>query len=298
MWKLILLLAVTAPLRSHIEVAPGERVWVEARGAGRDVVLIPGLLGSAFGFRRLVPLLNEAGYRTTVVEPLGLGYSDRPPDSDYSLTAQADRIAAALDSLGVRRALVIGHAVGASIALRVALRRPDLVAGTLCIEGGAAESAATPGFRRALVLAPLVRLLGARRILRGRLEAGLRTASGDPGWITDEVVAGYAAPALEDVAETLRAYQAMGRAQEPQPLTPRLPEIRSPVLLLLGGAIRASRPSAAEVAVLRARLPAFVVDTVPGVGHFPHEEQPAAVAAALARLDRAAAAPTLPPVHP
>src|SRR5258705_427397 len=95
-----------------VPVAPAESLSVETTGRGDPVVLIPGLFGSAFGFRKLVPLLVDAGYRTIVIEPLGVGASARPEKANYSLTAQADRIAAVLDSLHVRSALVLAHSIG------------------------------------------------------------------------------------------------------------------------------------------------------------------------------------------
>src|SRR3989449_3857050 len=74
-----------------VPVAPTESLSVETAGRGAPLVLIPGLFGSAFGFRKLVPLLVGAGYRTIVIEPLGVGASARPEKANYSLTAQADR---------------------------------------------------------------------------------------------------------------------------------------------------------------------------------------------------------------
>ncbi len=131
-----------------VPVAPAESF--ETAGRGAPVVLIPGLFGSAFGFRKLVPLLVGAGYRTIVIEPLGVGASARPEKANYSLTAQADRIAAVLDSLHVRNALVLAHSIGGSEAFRLSYRRPDLVRGLLSIEGGPTERAITPAFKRAL----------------------------------------------------------------------------------------------------------------------------------------------------
>src|SRR2546425_2721309 len=90
-----------------VALARGESPSVETAGTGDPVVLIPGLFGSAFGFRNLVPLLTQAGYRAIVIEPLGIGSSARPEKANYSLTAPADRIAAVLDSLGVRGALLL-----------------------------------------------------------------------------------------------------------------------------------------------------------------------------------------------
>src|SRR2546429_5936755 len=137
-----------------VAVAPAESLSVELTGRGDPVVLIPGLFGSAFGFRKLVPLLVTAGYRTIVIEPLGVGASGRPEKANYSLTAQADRIAAVLDSLHVRRALVLAHSIGGSEAFRLAHRRPDSVRAVLSSQGRPPEIASPPAVHPALRPAP------------------------------------------------------------------------------------------------------------------------------------------------
>src|SRR3989449_4787775 len=119
-----------------VPVAPAESLSVETAGRGDPVVLIPGLFGSAFGFRKVVPLLVAAGYRTIVIEPLGVGASARPEKANYSLTAQADRIAAVLDSLHVRGALVLAHSIGGSEAFRLAYPRAELLGALLSTHGG------------------------------------------------------------------------------------------------------------------------------------------------------------------
>src|SRR5258708_37615319 len=108
-----------------VPVGRAESLSVETAGRGDPVVLIPGLFGSAYGFRKVVPLLVDAGYRTIVIEPLGVGASARPEKANYSLTAQADRIAAVLDSLHVRNALIMAHSIGGSEALQPAYPRPE-----------------------------------------------------------------------------------------------------------------------------------------------------------------------------
>src|SRR2546430_1934112 len=126
MWLLIVLLLADTSRAFSIALAPAESVWVTVEGVGDPVVLIPGLFGSAFGYRTVLPRLVEAGYRPIVIEPLGIGTSGRPEHADYSLTAQADRVAAALDRLGVGDVIVVAHSVGAAIAYRLAYRRPAL----------------------------------------------------------------------------------------------------------------------------------------------------------------------------
>src|SRR5207248_10980074 len=136
MWLLTLALVADTVHTFSLALSAAESVTVTVTGTGRPVVLVPGLFGSAFGYRAVIPLLTAAGYRAIVVEPLGIGSSARPEQADYSLTAQADRIAAALDRLGVRRAIVVAHSLGASTACRGRYPRPGRVAGSGSPEGG------------------------------------------------------------------------------------------------------------------------------------------------------------------
>jgi pimeloyl-ACP methyl ester carboxylesterase len=134
-WLVIVMLTVvlallgppdTAVVRD-IPVAAGEILRTTSVGSGRPVVLIPGLFGAAFGYRKIVGPLAELGYRAIVIEPLGFGWSSHPRRANYSLSAQTTRMAAVLDSLGIDHALIVAHSTGASIALRLAYQRPDLV---------------------------------------------------------------------------------------------------------------------------------------------------------------------------
>jgi pimeloyl-ACP methyl ester carboxylesterase len=261
---------------------------VIATGTGPAVLFLPGLFGSAYEFRRVTPLFTSAGYRVIIVEPLGIGYSGRPPAADYSLTAQADRIAAVLDTFRVAPLLVVAHSLGGAMAFRLAVRRPDLVRGLVSIEGGPTEEATTPSFRRALKWAPLLRLLGGTGIVRGKIRGSLLASSGDRTWVTDEAVRGYTDGAVAHLGATLHAYQAMGRAREPELLAPRLAEIHCPVRLMVGGAPHDGGAGADEIALLRSTLKSFAVDSVPGAGHYIQEEQPGAVLRAVRRLEAGA----------
>ena len=284
MWLLALALVADTIHTFSLALSPAESLEVSVTGTGDPVVLVPGLFGSAFGYRTLIPLLTDAGYRAIVVEPLGIGGSARPEHADYSLTAQADRIAAALDRLGVRHAVVVAHSLGASMAFRLAYRRPDLVAGIVSLDGGPAEGAATRAFRRAMKLAPWIKLFGGVKLVRKKIHGQLIRASGDSSWVSERVVDGYTAGAAHDLGATLKAFVAMAERREPERLRPHLAEVRCPVRLLLGTAAHEGGVSAEEVAILTAALPVFAVDSVPGAGHFIYEEQPAAVVAAVRRL--------------
>src|SRR3989442_4273799 len=166
MWLLGLLLLADTSRAFSLALAPAESVQVTVGGAGDPVVLIPGLFGSAFGYRSVLSRLVDAGYRTIVIEPLGIGTSSRPEHADYSLTAQAVRVAAALDRLGVSDAIVVAHSVGAAIAYRLAYRRPDLVRGLVSLDRGPPQAAPRPRLPRAIPLSPWIQLFGGERFVR------------------------------------------------------------------------------------------------------------------------------------
>lgn len=283
----MLLLALTAMAMAdsgrayHVSVARAESLYVTEMGTGPAVVLIPGLFGAAFGFRHVMPLLAEQGYRAIVVEPLGIGNSARPRKADYSQTAQADRIANVLTQLGVERALVVGHSAGASIVFRLAYRRPDLVGSMVTIDAGALDGASTPGIRRYAAFAPWIKWLGGVRLIRRKIRQSLIESAGDTTWINDDVISGYTAGAAADLDATLISFMAMARAKEPGKLKPRLVDIQVPVLLLVGGAKHSAGVHREDVELLQRSLRAFRVDTVPGAGHYIQEEQPDAVVTAV-----------------
>lgn len=272
---------VLAPgVESRIALAPGDTMAVTLTGTGQTIVLVPGLLGSAYGFRHLVRLLAEEGHRTVVVEPLGTGASSRPRGADYTLEAQAVRLAAVLDSLAIDRASFVCHSVGASICMRMALREPQRVRAIVSLNGGPDERAATGGLKGALRLAPLLKLFGGERIARNKVRDGLRGSAADPAWVTEEVVRGYTAP-YRDLTSVLRTLNAMSEAREVYPLRPRLAELRVPVLLLIGTGGKRPGTAPADVELMRTGIPALRVDSIAAGGQYPQEEQPEAVAAAL-----------------
>ena len=270
-----------------VPVGAAESLRVTTAGVGETVVLVPGLFGSAFGYRHLLELLPAAGYRVLVVEPLGIGGSPRPRGADYSLTAQAERLAAVLARLGEPPAVVVGHSMGVSLALRLAWHHPDRVRAVVAIDGGPAETAATPGLRRAMRDAPWVKWLGGVKRLRPRMRKDLISASGDSSWVTEQVMDGYTAAAAADLDGTLLAFLAMVDAREPDRLAPHLSDIRCPVRLIVGTAPHSGGVEERDVRLMRERLPSFAIDSVPGAGQYLFEEQPEALAAMIDRVMRA-----------
>ena len=268
----------------HIVVAPAETLSVSTTGTGTPIVIIPGMLGGAFGFRKVTAALSSEDDRVLVINTLGTGGSSRPHDADYSMQAQAVRVAAALDSLGIEKALVVGHAAGAPVAFRLALLRPELVSGIVAVNGSASEKFSTGGIRMAVRLAPILRFFGGQKKAGQRVTAGLRENSADASWVTSDVVNAYTASYRKDLTGTLRVPKMVATAKEPWTLLPRLAELRVPVLLVVGTGAKKPAVKPDEVLALRAALPQMRVDTLAAVGHFVQEERPDLLVRAIRSL--------------
>ena len=272
-----------------IQVAPGEILRTTTVGTGQPLVLIPGIFGAAFAYRMLTGPLADRGYQTIVVEPLGYGWSSHPKDADYSFGAQTGRVGRALDSLGVTRALIVAQSSGAAIAFRLAIHRPDLVRGLLSIDGGPAESAATPGMRQAFKFGGgLVKFALDESKLRHDVRREIVKNSGDTTWVTDAVVRGYTAGQTADMSGSIDAFHRMSKSKEADSLADRLHECAVPVRLLVGTVEHPSEVTHDQRQMLSERLRDFSADSVAGSGQYIQEEQPAAVLAAVARLAEAA----------
>ena len=111
-------------------------------------------------------------HRVIRVDLLGPG-SPASPGDRYDIRAQASRVGAVLDSLGVSQATVVGHSSGCTVATALAEQRPGAVAGLALIDFGPSLEAKIP--ERRLFRLVLTRFPG-RLLWRLRTEASVRKA--------------------------------------------------------------------------------------------------------------------------
>ena len=136
----------------------GHRITYDVHGEGdRVLVLVHGLLMNRRMYDRLAPEMASRGNRVIIVDLLGHGESDKPPDMRiYSMNAFADQLAALIDHLDLSAPVVGGTSLGANVTLELAAHHPDR-AGALFIEMPVLEDALLGA---ALIFTPI--LLGLR----------------------------------------------------------------------------------------------------------------------------------------
>ena len=113
------------PVPGRLVDVTGQPVHVIERGTGRAVVMIHGNPGTALDFA-LVQQHLAPRFRTLAVDRPGYGWSARPKPR-MSPAAQAERIRAAVRSLGAKRVLLAGFSYGGPVVLAWAEAHRDEV---------------------------------------------------------------------------------------------------------------------------------------------------------------------------
>lgn len=107
---------------------------------GTPVVLIHGLSGQLQHFTYGLSELLAKDFRVIAIDRPGCGYSTRENDEFSCPEAQGRMINEALDMLNVEKPILVGHSLGGSVALAMALDRPDQIGALALICPGNAVS--------------------------------------------------------------------------------------------------------------------------------------------------------------
>lgn len=265
-----------------IPVGPG-RLHVERSGrAGPAVVLLHDFGASTFQWRWVAPALATQGYTVVAVDLLGFGESDRPVGALTAPGAQAELLERALTALRLSTVHLVGHGLGAVVALMLAAEHPQRVLRLGLIDPLDPDDLPGPAIRamqRASGRAALSAntLFGARPLLEVLLAEGLPEDHPQ----ADRLLARTLAPFVgsDGMAELLQLGAAVAlEAGERQ----RLREITAPVHVWLGHG-DGERPGG-SITRWRELLPASEVsegETGQPVGAWLGETAPAPLTTAL-----------------
>lgn len=98
---------------------------VDGPVSGKPLLLIHGATVPAWQFDLIVPLLNKVGLRTIRFDLFGHGYSDRPA-TVHNLALYSRQALELIEILNIKEeSHVLGHSLGAAIAAKLLLSRPE-----------------------------------------------------------------------------------------------------------------------------------------------------------------------------
>jgi 3-oxoadipate enol-lactonase len=223
-----------------------------------DLLCLHGLVDRIEIWDRVAGPLAERG-RLALLDQRGHGESDAPP-GPYRREDLAADVSAVIAALGSRPTVLVGHSMGGIVSMTTALAYPEQIAGLVLIGTASQCNEKTAGWYERIARAGETDgLEGLKRAIYG--EESKKQIHGD-------------ARGIAEVTRTLKSlYQ--------DPLTPKLPQIDCPVLLIVGDKDPMG-PKASSI--IASQFPHAELVTVPDCGHWVHVSKPDVVIDAIDRF--------------
>jgi pimeloyl-ACP methyl ester carboxylesterase len=286
--------ATHPPTGQFIEVE-GARLHVAELGLARGapgaepaVVLIHGASGNMEDMRLALGEKLAASHRVILIDRPGHGWSSRPAGDTYASPArQAELAAQALDRLGVRRAILVGHSWGGAFATAYALSYPGRTAGLVLLSAVTHPWAGDPGWYNNLASLPGFGQVFLRTLvypLGSVMVDGVSRSVFEPQAVPEDYIRRAA------IRLVLRPKTFFANARDLALLkdfitaqVPRYSDLRLPVVIITGDRDTMVSPEI-NARALAATVPSAKLVFLPGVGHMPHHAAPDAIIAAIEEL--------------
>ena len=245
------------------------KLYSESDGAGADVVVLHGLMGSCENWRGVRAAL-KGHYRVICFDLPNHGRS--PHVARFDLRGMGDAVAGSMDALGVTQAVVIGHSLGGKVAMQMASDHAGRLRGLVVVDISPRAIQPVQLFvlracqqldlacaaRRSELDAALAQFVPQQETRDFLLKNVVRDAEGKFVWRVP----------LQNLIDNYRV------------VSDALPEAApyaGPALFIAGGTspFRIRK----DEALIRGRFPAAQFVTVPEAGHLVHTNQPQAFVA-------------------
>jgi len=250
--------------------------------SGAPIILVHGTLAWADTFRDIASPLGAMGYRVLAPDLPPFGFSERPAGHDYSRAAQAKRILAFADAVGIERFVLGVHSYGGGGALEAALQAPERISGMVMLDvalglggtgGGPPEWLLNIGEVRDTLTASTFTNPMTTRL-------GLKAFIWDDSVVTPERVALYWKPMMmRGTTGAIGRWLLTGLFKDESKAASsdlvRYKAFEPPVLVIWGK--QDSVTPLAQGEVIAAALKNAKLEVLDGVNHIPHVEKPAEV---------------------
>jgi haloalkane dehalogenase len=182
---------------NYIEVPDGEDGFLrihhvdEGPRDAAPVLLMHGEPSWSYLYRKMIPIIVEAGYRAVAPDLPGFGRSDKPVErNDYTYQRHVDWMQAWLDKMDMNTITLVCQDWGGLIGLRLVAENPDRFARVVAANTGlpTGDHQATEAFLNWRKFSQETTEFDIGFILQGATQTEL----------TDDVVAAYRAPFLDE----------------------------------------------------------------------------------------------------
>jgi pimeloyl-ACP methyl ester carboxylesterase len=195
----------------------GHKVGVTVGGQGVPLVFLHGIALSGRAYVRFLSRLAGMGFLVVALDGAGHGFTPNLPRNAAELSHRVDLTLRALDALGVRKAVFMGHSMGGRMIIQLAAVAPERVLAAVLLNAAAGapfdQSIRAPGrsprrAAQALLNAAYDAPGDPRRLtaperkrymrqMAGALARNVRTPLGLPGAVRAIIASGDYTPMLE-----------------------------------------------------------------------------------------------------
>jgi len=266
--------------------AGGIRSFLRTEGDGEPVVCIHGMLGSSFGYRKLLRELAARGFRGMAWDLPGFGLAERPAAHDYSWTSLGLFCADAVDTLNLDRFHLVVHDIGGPVGFELAAARPGRIASLTILNTVVDVIGWTPPWTMRPFRWPLIGELWAAGMAPPAFRFLMRLQGiGDFSQVSKAEINAYLA--LMKGNDRGRAFLKVSRSAQAtagkQELYRRIVGSRSYPVQVVWAAQDPAMPVGTYGEKARAAAGLSAIDRIPGK-HFPQEDQAPAIAARIAAI--------------
>lgn len=248
-----------------VQVADHRVVYLD-RGAGEPVLLIHGFgldKDSWSVFARYIP----DRYRVIAPDLPGFGESTRSGVASYDVRAQAARVLAFADALGLARFHLAGSSLGGSIAARIAIDHPERVRSLMLADSGGVPAPHPTEVARAMAAGRNPLIITSPDDVDRVLGLTFMKPPGIPGFIKRSV----GAQAVARLAFNQKVFADLA-AHPDDALAADLSRIKAPTLVMWGDHDLVTDVSTADV--MTSAIPGAQKVLLESCGHLPPMERP------------------------
>lgn len=274
------------PVGKFVEVEGLKLHYIE-KGEGVPVLLMHGASGNVRDWQLSIFDQVAAKHRAIAFDRPGHGYSERPAEKGYDPRVQARIIHAAMEKLGIKKPVLVGHSWSGALVLAYALQYPDDVGSILFLSGVSHPWPGGVGLNAEIASKPVV----------GPLFANTLVPVAAPFVIDDAIAANFDPnPVPEGYAENVgialflrpanylaNAEDLTGLKKAVAEMAPLYSQITAPLIIMTGDSDNTIWPHI-HSKKLKEKLPNAEYIVLKNTGHMPHHARPDEVLAAIDRL--------------